>query len=52
MNREAKIWRDRFYSLKRWVKENLNVSPAYRTEYDMPDEQPAHRHVRKDMDLL
>ena len=47
---EADIWRERYYSLKRWVDDNMNKEwehPWWKTV-----NKPSHGHVRKDMDLL
>ena len=47
---EADIWRERYYSLKRWVDNNMNKEwehPWWKTV-----NKPSQGHVRKDMDLL
>ena len=47
---EADIWRERYYSLKRWVDDNMNKEwehPWWKTV-----SKPSQGHVRKDMDLL
>lgn len=36
MNEEAKIWRDRFESLKKWAEKNMKTHPAYREEWKHP----------------
>ena len=49
---EADMWRERYYSLKRWVEKNMNKQEEWEHPWWKTVNKPSHGHIRKDMDLL